>query len=270
MSRDLDDPEVVLRLATELAAERFGTRFVATYAIGSLAHGGFSNLVSDVDLALVVADPLVRGDARIVAEISERVRGLGGLAERLSLFWSTPELLTGAGSGGRLPALDRIDLALHGRRLRGSFDLASIRLPSTRDLIVEAVQFALEKLGSPEAIDELHDPHALVCAGARHLTKRILFPVRFVFTADCHEIGTNEAAVAWYVASGYGGHELVIRAANWRTRPFEVIEAERCVGAGIVAVYDTFLSTHIEHMTNFGEPELARDLSAWRDRLHAG
>jgi hypothetical protein len=270
MSTDVDDPEVVLRLATELAAERFGTRFVATYAIGSLAHGGFSNLVSDVDLALVVADPLVRDDAPIVAEITERVRGLGGLAERLSLFWSTPNLLIEAGSGGRLPALDRIDLALHGRRLRGSFDLASIRLPSTRDLIVEAVQFALEKLGSPEAIDDLHDPHALVSAGARHLTKRILFPVRFVFTADCHEIGTNEAAVAWYVASGYGGHELVLRAANWRTRPFEVIEAERCVGAGIVAVYDTFLSTHIEHMTNFGEQELARDLRAWRDRLHAG
>ncbi len=270
MSGQVDDPEVVLRLATELAAERFGPRFVATYAIGSLAHGGFSNLVSDVDLALVVADPLVAGDRRVIAEITERVRGLGGLAERLSLFWSTPNLLTGNESGGRLPALDRVDLSLHGRRLRGSFDLASIRLPSTRLLIIEGVQFALAKLAGKDAIDELRDPHALVCAGARHLTKRVLFPVRFVFTADCHEIGTNDAAVAWYVASGYPGHELVLRAAHWRTRPFEVGEAERCVGAGIADVYDTFLSTHIEHMTNFGEPELARDLRTWRDRLLAG
>jgi hypothetical protein len=264
-----DDPEGVLRLTSELAAERFAARFVASYAIGSLAHGGFAKLVSDVDFALVVADPVVATDAAVALEIAERVRGLGGLAERLSLFWSTPALLAGAGSGGRMPALDRVDLALHGRRLRGSFDLASVRIPSTRELIVEGVQFALEKLGYPEAIAELHDPHALVAAGARYLTKRILFPVRFVFTADCHEIGANDAAVAWYVASGYPGHELVLRAASWRTRPFEVMEAERCVGAGLVAVYDTFLTSHIEHMKNFGETELARDLEIWRDRLHA-
>ena len=130
MSRDLDDPEVVLRLATELAAERFGTRFVATYAIGSLAHGGFSNLVSDVDLALVVADPLVGDDAPVVAEITERVRSLGGLAERLSLFWSTPNVLTGAGLGWPASRASTGSTSRsHGRRLRGSFDLASIRLP---------------------------------------------------------------------------------------------------------------------------------------------
>ncbi len=35
-----------------------GPRLVAAYALGSLAHGGFSPLVSDVDLGLVLTDPI--------------------------------------------------------------------------------------------------------------------------------------------------------------------------------------------------------------------
>lgn len=40
-------------LADAVAAYRvvLGDRLVAAYALGSLAHGGFSELVSDVDLA---------------------------------------------------------------------------------------------------------------------------------------------------------------------------------------------------------------------------
>ena len=105
MSTGGDHAEAVLRLTSELAAERFGPRFVASYAIGSLAHGGFTRLVSDVDCALVITDPVGATDAEVVVEIAERVRGLGGLAERLSLFWSSPELLTGAGSAGRIARL---------------------------------------------------------------------------------------------------------------------------------------------------------------------
>ena len=35
-----------------------GSRLIAAYTLGSLAHGGFSRLVSDVDLGLVLHDPL--------------------------------------------------------------------------------------------------------------------------------------------------------------------------------------------------------------------
>ena len=43
-------------LAQALAAYRaaLGSRLVAAYALGSLAHGGFSPLVSDVDLGLIL------------------------------------------------------------------------------------------------------------------------------------------------------------------------------------------------------------------------
>ena len=42
--------------------EALGERLLAAYALGSLAHGGFSPLVSDVDLGLVIADPVSPSD----------------------------------------------------------------------------------------------------------------------------------------------------------------------------------------------------------------
>jgi hypothetical protein len=271
------DPEAVLGFAIELAARRFADRLLAAYAIGSLAHGGFSPAVSDVDLAVVVADPERATDTATATQITERVRAEGGLADRLSLFWASPNGLTGTGTGtgisiggaGRLPALDRLDLACNGRRLYGSFDLATIRIPTARDLVVEGAEFALDKLSAPAVIDELRDGRGLVAGGPRHLTKRILFPVRFTYTAATHEIGTNEAAVAWYVASGFPEHDLVARAGRWRDEPLDPVEAERLVGAGIVAIYDFFLATYIEALHELGELGLAADFGAWRLRLSA-
>ena len=43
--------ERVLADAVEAYRVALGGRLVAAYALGSLAHGGFSELVSDIDLA---------------------------------------------------------------------------------------------------------------------------------------------------------------------------------------------------------------------------
>jgi predicted nucleotidyltransferase len=46
----------VLADAVRAGRESLGGRLLAAYALGSLAHGGFSPLVSDVDVALILAD----------------------------------------------------------------------------------------------------------------------------------------------------------------------------------------------------------------------
>ena len=50
--------DAVLAEAVSAFRAALGSRLVAGYALGSLAHGGFSPLVSDVDLGLVLQDPL--------------------------------------------------------------------------------------------------------------------------------------------------------------------------------------------------------------------
>jgi hypothetical protein len=41
-----------------MVSRSFTRRLIAGYALGSLAHGGFSPLVSDVDLGLILEDPV--------------------------------------------------------------------------------------------------------------------------------------------------------------------------------------------------------------------
>ncbi len=65
MSTSLDnlDPletgEKVLEAAVAFAEEEWQGRLIAAFALGSLAHGGFSVNASDIDLGLVLNDPLV-------------------------------------------------------------------------------------------------------------------------------------------------------------------------------------------------------------------
>jgi hypothetical protein len=46
----------VLADAVAFSRAAFGGRLIACYALGSLAHGGFNALVSDVDLGLIIRD----------------------------------------------------------------------------------------------------------------------------------------------------------------------------------------------------------------------
>src|SRR5580693_4588265 len=113
--------EAVLAQALAAYQVALGSRLIAAYALGSLAHGGFSPLVSDVDLGLILADPYRMKDRLTVRAVSKAARAGGSaLHERLSVFWGTPSTLQGRSSHGRFPPLDRLDLLEHGRLLAGT------------------------------------------------------------------------------------------------------------------------------------------------------
>jgi predicted nucleotidyltransferase len=82
-----ENGENVLRAAVKLAEASWGDRFVAAYALGSLAHGGFTVHVSDVDLGLVLSDPLAEEDTGVVDRLSTTVKAGGApLANRPQSF----------------------------------------------------------------------------------------------------------------------------------------------------------------------------------------
>lgn len=72
----------------EAAQTVFGDEIEAIYTLGSLAHGGFAPLVSDVDVAIVLGSTGAETADRI-AEVQSMVsaKASSALAERLSLFW---------------------------------------------------------------------------------------------------------------------------------------------------------------------------------------
>jgi hypothetical protein len=263
--------EAVLSQALAQAHHAFGDRLVAAYALGSLAHGGFSEHVSDVDFGVVLRAPLLSDDASSIEAIAAAIKAAGApLSDRLSIFWGSPDTLSARTSGGRFPPVDVLDLREHGRLLAGRDVRLEVRLPSTAEMIVAAATQALKMMAGEDSNAKLFDPAPLVASGARTLTKRILFPVRFVYTARTGRIGRNDAAVEHFIQTERGAvAELVLSAFHWRYAPFEpgdpaVLEQAR---RGLLPLYRLFVDDYEPRLRSLGEGGLAAAFAAWREAL---
>jgi predicted nucleotidyltransferase len=282
--------EAVLNETADAYRIALGERLLAAYALGSLAHGGFSPLASDIDLGLIISDPSRAGDAEMIQAVADAEKAKGPeLRQRLSVFWGTPATLRGEREGGRFPALDRLDLIENGRLLAGT-DEARDRLsrPSRSELLITGAEFALEflagvraapssqttGLGSmrpavADAVEEIRYPEVLLAQGVRRLTKLVLFPVRFLFTAATGEVGTNDAAVAHCLAADdVPSGALVEAGLAWRTSPpTDVDAAAQLLREQLVPLYLRYINDHIARLDSLGRRELTLAFQQWRDRL---
>jgi hypothetical protein len=269
-SVDAPDSERVLAEAVEAYRVALGGRLLAAYALGSLAHGGFSELVSDIDIGLIVSDPPLPRDVSTIRHVADAEKSKGSaLHERLSVFWGTPATLRGERDGGRFPALDRLDLIENGRLLTGSDDARSgLPRPSAGELIVTGAEFALDYLGK-SATEEIRSPDLLIAHGVRRLTKLALFPVRFLYTAATGRIGTNDAAAAHYLSDGHSpSGELVAAALAWRTaEPTDEAAAAALLRDQMVPLYLQYITDHITRLDSLGEVELAEAFREWHEQL---
>ena len=283
------EPEAIFTEAVDAYRAALGDRLVAAYALGSLAHGGFSALVSDVDLGLILADPVQWQDGDTIEAIAETQKSAGSvLAERLSVFWGTPATLRGECEGGRFPPLDRLDLIENGRLLAGVEARSGLARPTADELLINGAEFALEflagvrggststaaRLGSMHpatqgAIEEIRVPSLLLAHGVRRVTKLVLFPVRFMFTAATGRVGTNDEAVGWYLAAVDARSKSLVRdALAWRAAaPEDRSAATRLLREQLVPLYLRYIDDYIDRLAAAGEPELVRGFEQWRDRL---
>ena len=284
------DGETVLAEAVEAYRLVLGDRLLGAYALGSLAHGGFSELVSDVDLGLIVSDPIRPGDAAAIEAVAKAEKAKGSdLHARLSVFWGTPSTWRGERCGGRFPALDRLDLLESGRLLAGSDDARrDLPRPSSQELIVTGAEFALDflagvrapaavggdALGSmrfacDDAVQEVLCPELLVRRGVRRVTKLVLFPVRFFYTAATGQVGTTDAAADRYLDDRQTpSKELVAAARAWRRgAPFAEAAARDLLGQQIVSLYLYYVDDHIARLETLDREDLANSFRSWRERL---
>jgi hypothetical protein len=283
------DGERVLMETAQAYRAVLGTRLLAAYALGSLAHGGFSELVSDVDLGLLLSDPLRPADGKTIQAVADAEKAKGSpLRERLSVFWGTPATLRGEQDGGRFPPLDRLDLIENGRLLVGDDDTRrELPPPAARDLLVTGAQFALDYLAgisrsadSPgaglgsmqpateNAINEIRSPDVLFCRGVRRVTKIVLFPVRFLYTAATWRVGTNHAAVGRYLQDDQAPSTTLVAAAlAWRTAPPDQVLASQLLGEQLLPLYLYYIDDHIRRLGSIGENSLAIAFREWHDQL---
>ena len=262
------DADAVVDRALGVAVEDFGSRLSAAYALGSIAHGGFAPLVSDVDLMIVLAgvDPATFA---LVTDVRERVRAdvPGELAGRLSVFWSDSSgVRHGAGEHSRLPEVDRLDLLESGRLLLGDDCRAGATWPTTGDLVRQAAEFALAKFDD-DHLARLRDPAALVADGARPVTKAVLFPVRFLYTLATGRIGRNDDAAAWY-PTWHPHAELVAAAATWRTAGLtEPAVARDLLAEHLRPLYAIFAAEYTRALRELDQDVLADTLASWGEAV---
>jgi hypothetical protein len=281
--------EAVLARAVSAYRAALGSRLIAGYALGSLARGGFSPLVSDVDLGLILQDPLRAADRLTIRKVARSVRAGGSaLDERLSVFWGTPATLQGQGRGGRFPPLDRLDLLDYGRLLAGPDVRSAVARPDQTELLVAGAEFALGHLGGAaklpdrlrrqarlrssddNALDEIRNPSRLVSRGPRRLTKIVLFPVRFLFTAETGQVGTNILAADHYLASAYApATTLVTAALAWRFEPPAGDEATALLSRELILLYVQYIDDHVARLHAADRHRLADSFQRWRTRLLA-
>jgi hypothetical protein len=284
-----DQGEAVLVRAVAAYRAALGSRLIAGYALGSLAHGGFSPLVSDVDLGLILDDPVRTKDRLTIRTVAGSVRAGGSaLDQRLSVFWGTPATLQGQRHGGRFPPLDRLDLLEYGRLLTGTDARSAVARPDRTELLVAGAEFALGYLGGAarlpdrlrqralfrsrddDVLTEIRTPARLVSAGPRRVTKIVLFPVRFLFTAQTGQVGTNTLAARHYLASPDApATSLVAAALAWRLEPPADGEAAALLGRELVPLFVHYINDHIARLRAVGQYRLADRFHRWRTRLLA-
>lgn len=259
----------VLHLASTLARRLWRERLTATYGLGSLAHGGFSSHVSDVDFGVILADPLEAADGDRVTRLGEEAAASGlPFADRLSVFWGTPQTLAGTARGGRFPPVDVCDLRRYGRLLDGRDVRDSVVVPSAKELLIASAEFALARLATPEVMQRIHDPAGLAATDARTLTKLVLFPVRFLFTARTGRVGLNDEAARHFARQEAPDVAALASAAlEWRNRPPHPAEAETILREALSPLYRRFAADFSSRLAQLGEAALAARYREWLHRL---
>jgi hypothetical protein len=253
----------VIADTVQAAQAVLGAEIEAIFVLGSLAHGGFAPLVSDVDVAIIVA-ATAPSTAEQMARVQSLVvnKGSSPLSERLSVFWADWHAVrTGDGGHSRLGPVDRLDLLDSGHLLLGS-DLRepSVR-PSPRELVVMSADHILNKF-TDAYLQRLRDTGALLAGGPRAVTKAILFPVRFMYTLRTGRIGLNDNSARWYAAEDLPGGALALKALEWRNDGIADAElAGEMLDGQLDAIHGECFAAYARELEDLGEAGRAAALT---------
>lgn len=239
----------------QAAGAEFGEKIEAIFTLGSLAHGGFAPLVSDIDIAIILTGT-GPGTAQQIARVESIVAELASspLSARLSLFWGDwSAVRTGTGEHFRLGPIDRLDLLESGHLLTGSDQREPSVRPSHRDLLLMSADHILNKF-TDEYLARLTDTEELVAGGARAVTKAILFPVRFMYTLATGRIGLNDASAGWYAAQELPGSALAVKALEWRNHGIDDANgATQALDAELLGLHAECLGQYETELDRLGE-----------------
>jgi hypothetical protein len=183
----MDEIESYVRRVADFFSVRLNAALVEVYKLGSLAHGGFSAVYSDIDVGLLLncSEPPVA-----MVEAIDEARNLdAGYGKKLSVFWGNPEY-----AWGRLPVIDRLDLLDHALPLlRGH--RPDFRRPAMAE-VHHALRESFERSYKPR-LPELGSLRELQAQQRKPYIRTVLYPARLIYTWDNLAVDSNDHAVEY-------------------------------------------------------------------------
>jgi hypothetical protein len=164
-----------------------GSVLVEAYKLGSLAHGGFSNIYSDIDVGLLLncSEPPEAMSTLIAATKTLDAE----YGKKLSVFWGNPEFIW-----GRLPVIDRLDLLDHGVPLLRGIK-PCFRRPSKDEIHQE--QRESIQMSWKSRLPELSRLTSLEPKDHKPYIRAILYAARLIYTWDNLAVDSNDRAVEY-------------------------------------------------------------------------
>jgi predicted nucleotidyltransferase len=164
-----------------------GSVLVEVYRLGSLAHGGFSNVYSDIDVGLMLN---CREPPNQMSELIANAKSLDAeYGKKLSVFWGNPDF-----TWGRLPVIDRLDLLDHGVSLLYSIK-PTFRRPSKDEIHQEQLE-SIERSWKSR-LPELSRLTSLEPKDRKPYIRAILYAARLIYTWDNLAVDSNGRAVEY-------------------------------------------------------------------------
>lgn len=166
---------------------QLGSSLVDVYKLGSLAHGGFSSIFSDIDVGLLLS--CAEAPARMAELIAEAKTLDAEYGKKLSVFWGNPEF-----TWGRLPNLDRLDLLDHGVPLLKGHK-PQFRRPTKQEIRDELLR-SIDRSWKPR-LPELNRLTELTPENRKPYIRAILYAARLIYSWDNLAMESNDRAVEY-------------------------------------------------------------------------
>jgi hypothetical protein len=182
-------------------------RLAGIYLIGSLAHGGYSDHYSDIDV-LLIAEGLASDELEVIDQ--QVAVHSSALAARLSLFWADWQFKV-----GRFPPLDRIDYLDHAVPI-----VEQRHVVPARPTLSEVQSYlGAEPLSSwSQSVLRFSKLEELAIEDHKRYLRTVLYPARFLYSWETGKVTSNDDAVAYLKERDLVGLEfdLIARALQCR------------------------------------------------------
>lgn len=271
----------VYNLAKERAIYLFDKKLISIYLIGSLSHGGFSYVASDIDVAFILDGDITENDWEKFSSINTHVKKSGlKFSDRLSIFWSTLNVLSNEITSGAFPAptkvqgifppFDILDLCQNGRLIYGREIRNAVNVPNVNLLFISGVEFLLSYVNTTERNEYLKREELFLKLDPVKISKTILFPTRLLFTLLTGKIGSNDVAVSYCIKKGdLDKHiEAIIKEAMFIRNGKKCDESVlRMHHKFLKDYYIRLIDVHKDKMVELGNEKYVAMLEGWKKEL---